>query len=148
VLSMSAQYVHHEVNMPLTYILTSSFQFLFPDSRLMTSWHVMCHVTIVMCLFIIQKEKENQNQKKRIIKSRKIDKNQNKLLVFKCTITIWVSISSTLWSVKRLFIGLIFLHLKNLIACIIGMQIASPIIYHFLNQVLVNTLRWSYLSWI
>jgi len=42
-----------------------------------------------MCLFIINKEKkkENQNQKKRNIKSEKIDKRKRKMLVPKCTIT-------------------------------------------------------------
>jgi len=38
-----------------------------------------------MCLFIVQKEKENQ--KKRNIKSRKIDKRKRKILVSKCNIT-------------------------------------------------------------
>jgi len=33
----------------------------------------MCHVTTVTCLFIIQ---EKENQKKRNIKSRKIDKRK------------------------------------------------------------------------
>jgi len=33
------------------------------------------------------KEKEKENQKKRNIKSRKIDKRQRKILVSKCTIT-------------------------------------------------------------
>jgi len=52
----------------------------------MTSHHVICHVTAVTCLFIIKKKKENQ--KKRYIKSRKIDKRKRKMLVFKYTITI------------------------------------------------------------
>jgi len=33
------------------------------------------------------KEKEKENQKKRNIKSRKIDKRKRKMLVSKCTIT-------------------------------------------------------------
>jgi len=40
----------------------------------------MHHVTVVMCLFIIQEMKENKINKKREIKSKKIDlKNQNKI---------------------------------------------------------------------
>ena len=54
-------------------------------SRLMTSHHVICHVTSVTCLFIVKKKKEDW--KKRNIKSRKIDKRKRKMLVFKCTIT-------------------------------------------------------------
>jgi len=45
-------------------------------------------VTTVIYLFIIQKEKEKENQKKRNIKSRKIDKRKRKILVFTCIITI------------------------------------------------------------
>jgi len=42
-----------------------------------------------MCLFIVKKKKkkEKENQKKRNIKSRKIDKRNGKMLVSKCTIT-------------------------------------------------------------
>jgi len=36
------------------------------------------HVIAVTCLFIVQKEKEKENQKKRNIKSRKIDKKKRK----------------------------------------------------------------------
>jgi len=43
-------------------------------------------VTTVTCLFIIQKEKENQ--KKRNIKSRKINKRKRKMLALMCIITI------------------------------------------------------------
>jgi len=39
-----------------------------------------------MCLFIVQIIKENKNQKKRNIKSRKIDKRKRKMLVSKHTI--------------------------------------------------------------
>jgi len=48
---------------------------------------VICHVTIVMCLFFVQKEKENQ--KKRNIKLGKINKRKRKILVFKCIITLY-----------------------------------------------------------
>jgi len=43
-------------------------------------------VTAVTCLFIINKK---ENQKKRNIKSRKIDKKKRKMLVFKCIITVY-----------------------------------------------------------
>jgi len=39
-----------------------------------------------MYLFIINKRKRKENQKKRNIKSRKIDKRKRKMLVSKCTI--------------------------------------------------------------
>ena len=79
----------HEVNMPLTCILTLFFQPLLPDSRLVTSCYVTHHVTVVTCLFIVQeiKKKEKENQKKRNIKSRKIDKKKRKMSVSQCTIT-------------------------------------------------------------
>jgi len=44
-----------------------------------------------MYLFIVQKEKEKENQKKRNIKSRKIDKRKRKILVLTHIITILVS---------------------------------------------------------
>jgi len=46
-------------------------------SRPMTLHHVISHVTTVTCLFIINKKKEIQ--KKRNIKSRKIDKRKRKM---------------------------------------------------------------------
>ena len=55
-------------------------------SRSMTSHHVTSHVTSVTCLFIINK-KEKEIQKKRNIKSRKMDKRKRKMLVSKCIIT-------------------------------------------------------------
>jgi len=47
-------------------------------------------VTVVTCLFIIQKEKEKEkeNQKKRNIKSRKIYKRKRKILVLTHIITM------------------------------------------------------------
>ena len=48
-------------------------------------WH---HVTMVMCLFIIQ-EKQKQKQNKRNIKSRKINKKERKMFKSRCTITIF-----------------------------------------------------------
>jgi len=56
----------------------------------MTSHHVMCHVTAVTYLFIIRNKNKNKNQKKRNIKSRKIDKRKRKMLVSKHTITILI----------------------------------------------------------
>ena len=51
-------------------------------SRPMTSHHVICHVTAVTCLFIVkEKGKINSKEKKRNIKSRKIDK---RMLVLMC----------------------------------------------------------------
>jgi len=69
--------------MLLTCILTLSFQHLLPDSRLMTSCYVTHHVTVVTCLFIVQeiKKKEKENQKKRNIKSRKIDKKKKNVSI-------------------------------------------------------------------
>jgi len=46
-------------------------------------------VTAVICLFIVKRIKEKENQKKRNIKSRKIDKRKRKMLVFKHTITAY-----------------------------------------------------------
>jgi len=45
----------------------------------------MHHVAMVIYLFIVPRKK---NQKKRNIKSRKIDKKKRKMLVFKYTITV------------------------------------------------------------
>ena len=76
-------HVFHKNTMLYTYTLTSSFQSLFAQFRPMTSHHVIYHITTVICLFIVNKKK---NQKERNIKSRKIDKRKRKMLVFKCTI--------------------------------------------------------------
>ena len=45
----------------------------------MTSFYVTHHVTIVTCLFIIQEIKETENERKREIKLKKIDKNKIKI---------------------------------------------------------------------
>jgi len=58
----------------LTYTLTLFFQPFLLDSRPITSCHVMCHVTAVIGLFIVQEKKQKQN--KRNIKSRRIDKKK------------------------------------------------------------------------
>ena len=57
----------------------------------MTLHHVTCHVTAVTYLFII---KVKENQKKRNIKSRKMDKIKRKMLVSKYTITYTVFFNS------------------------------------------------------
>ena len=75
-LSMSTPYVHCVVTMHLTCSLTLFIQTHLACSRPMTSHHVTSHVTAVMCLFIVNKEKEFQ--RKRNIKSRKIDKGKEK----------------------------------------------------------------------
>jgi len=54
----------------------------------MTLYHVMHHVTVVMCLFMVQeKKKEKENYIKRNIKSRKIDNKKRKILVSKLSYT-------------------------------------------------------------
>ena len=79
--SMSALYIYHKIDMLLTCSLISFIQSTLVHSRLMISYYVICHVTTVTCLFII-------NKKKRNIKLRKIDKR--KMLVFKYTITLYM----------------------------------------------------------
>ena len=60
------------------------FWILLPCSRPMTSHHVTCHVTAISHASSSSiKEKEKEIQKKRSIKSRKIDKRKRKRLVFK-----------------------------------------------------------------
>jgi len=49
----------------------------------MTSHHVTCHVTAISRASSLLKEKEKEIQKKRNIKSRKIDKRKRKMLVSK-----------------------------------------------------------------
>ena len=66
--------------MLLTYSLTLFF-LLFPsESRPITSHHVTCHVTAVMCLFFVKK-KIKIKIKKRNIKSKKIDKRKRKMFI-------------------------------------------------------------------
>jgi len=60
--------------MPLAYILISFFQPLLPDFRLITS----CHVTAVICLFIVQEIKLKLNKRKNQIKLKKINKKKRK----------------------------------------------------------------------
>ena len=83
-LSISAPCVHYEVAMQLTCSLMSSLQTALVLCRPMTSHHVTCHVTTVAYLFIV---KEEEIQKKRNIKSRKIDKIKRKMLVLTCITT-------------------------------------------------------------
>jgi len=90
VLSISVLCVHHEVNILLTCTLIISFQLLLPESRLMTSHHVTFHVTVVTCLFIIQKKKK-EIQKKRNIKLGNINIKKRKIFISKHTITLGFS---------------------------------------------------------
>ena len=54
----------------------------------MTSHHVTCHVTAMSCASSLSlKRKRKEIQKKRNIKSRKIDKRERKMLVSKRSIT-------------------------------------------------------------
>ena len=68
----------------------------------MTPYHVTCHVTTVMCLFIVNKRKRN-------IKSRKIDKRKRKMLVFQHTITERVISSTSTCSLQRGLLLCIFI---------------------------------------
>jgi len=44
----------------------------------MTLCYVICYVTVVICIFIVQEIKETENKRKREIKSKKIDKRKIK----------------------------------------------------------------------
>ena len=57
---------------PLIYILMSYFQPFLLDFMPMISCYVMCHVTMVTCIFIIQEIKKTENKRKKEIKSKKI----------------------------------------------------------------------------
>ena len=46
----------------------------------MISHHVTCHVTAVMCLFLVKRKRKSKSKEKNI-KSRKIDKRKRKMLV-------------------------------------------------------------------
>ena len=56
------------MNMLLIYILTLSFQPLLLDSRTMILCNMMCHVTTVIGLFIIQ---EKEKEKKEMLNQEK-----------------------------------------------------------------------------
>ena len=77
---MSASFLiqgHHVIYMCSDII----FQILLLYSRPMTSYHVTCHGTAMShasLLSLKEKEKEKEIQKKRNIKSRKIDKKKRK----------------------------------------------------------------------
>ena len=53
------------MNMLLIYILTLFFYPLLPDSRSITSCHMMFHVTLVTYLFNLQKIKEKKKSSQR-----------------------------------------------------------------------------------
>ena len=86
-LSLFLTYIYYEVNILLIYTLTSFFQPLLPDFRLITSCHITHYMNVVIGLFIIQ---EKEKQKKINIKLRKIKekKRKEKMFKFKCTITL------------------------------------------------------------
>ena len=75
-MSMLLPYVRLKATMLYTCALISSFRSFYHILGLMTSHHVTRHVTVMSL-----KEKEKEIQKKRNIKSRKIDKR--KMLVSK-----------------------------------------------------------------
>ena len=52
----------------------SFFLLFLSKSKSITSYHVTCYVTTVMCLFIVQKKKKRKSKEN--IKSRKIDKEK------------------------------------------------------------------------
>ena len=89
---MSTPYIYYKIDILLICFLISSFQSTLAQSRPITLHHVICHVTMVTCLFVINKKKRKrkskENQKKRNIKLRKINKRKRKILVFKCTIIL------------------------------------------------------------
>ena len=59
------------------------FQILLPCSRPITSHHVTCNVTAMSHASSSSIKREKEIQKKRNIKSRKIDKRKRKILVSK-----------------------------------------------------------------
>ena len=59
-LSMSIPCVYHKADILLTYSLTPSIWSALVYSRPMTSHHVICHVTTVTCLFIVNKIKRKE----------------------------------------------------------------------------------------
>jgi len=107
--SMNAPCVYYEVAMQLICSLISFFQTTLVLSRPMISHYMTSHVTTLTCLFIINKKKEIQ--KKRNIKSRKINKEKREVLVLICIITITSSflVPFVLKTLNNLSIGLVFI---------------------------------------
>ena len=91
--AISVPYILHEVNMLLIYTLILFFLPLLPESIPMTSYHMIFHMTVVTCLFIITERK-----KKRDIKSGKNRWKKRKILVFICTITSIILEDSSVFS--------------------------------------------------
>ena len=54
------------------------FQPLFLNFRPIILCYVICHMTAVTCLFIVQEIKETEKKRKRKIKSKRIDKKKRK----------------------------------------------------------------------
>jgi len=65
-------------------------------------------VNTVTCLLYCSQEKEKENQKKRNINLRKIDKRKRKMLVFKYIITYNSTLLSNLLSELPLIVPIIF----------------------------------------
>ena len=86
------------------------FQILLPCSRPMISHHVTCHVTS-MSHASSSSIKEKEIQKKRDIKSRKIDKRKRKMLVSKTfhntTSTLLIKLATYFVLIKSLMISFI-----------------------------------------
>ena len=61
---MSTLYIYHEVDISLLYTLMLFFFSFLPESRPMTSYHAICHVTAVTCLVIIKKKVKVKVKKK------------------------------------------------------------------------------------
>ena len=130
------------------------FQILLLCSRPMTSHHVICHVTAMSCASSSSlKEKEKEIQKKRNIKSRKIDKGKRKILVSRVRILI----NSWLIYLVNLLTHLMLIRLQDLIL-IQGelkpafltssaiLSLTSSIIFCF-NVTYIFMLTWHNLTW-
>ena len=114
--------------MSLTYILTLLFQPLLPKSRPMTSHHVTCHVTTVMCLFIVQKKKKSKFKRKEILNQEKIDKKK------------FMSKHITLLQFSQYYICFLmhFLHLFDKLFCLHMLLIFSYLKAHSWFPSIVN----------
>ena len=55
--TINVSYIPYEINMLLIYIIILFFLFLLLRSRSITSYHVICHMIIVTCLFIVIEKK-------------------------------------------------------------------------------------------
>ena len=81
-MSMLLSHVRLKATMLPTCALTSSSRSFYHILGLMMSHHVICHVTAMSCASLLSL-KRKEIQKKRNIKSRKIDKRKRKMLMSK-----------------------------------------------------------------